>query len=169
MNLFPPIEHALPADCSARIAPRRSIVQPYCLSHGTLECADLDASRRFYEEFLGLEVVRHAITAMSIRLGMRFHIVCVGVGAQIHEKHVLSHWGVDVDSRAAVDAAHAAARTHQADYGIRKVLDVQFMHGVYSFYLQDLDMNWWEIQHYENGFLHDDYFEFGDRFGDRAA
>ena len=28
-------------------------------SHGTLECHDLAASRRFYEEFLGLECVRH--------------------------------------------------------------------------------------------------------------
>ena len=36
-------------------------------------------------------------------------------------------------------------------------------HGVYSFYLIDLDQNWWEIQSYE-GFQHDDLFEFGDRF-----
>ena len=28
------------------------------LSHGTLESIDLDQTRRFYEEFLGLEVVK---------------------------------------------------------------------------------------------------------------
>lgn len=36
-------------------------------------------------------------------------------------------------------------------------------HGVYSFYLEDLDHNWWEVQHYD-GFQHDDMYEFGDRF-----
>jgi hypothetical protein len=44
------------------------------------------------------------------------------------------------------------------------VLPQQDMHGVYSFYLEDLDHNWWEIQYYENGFQHDDFFDFGDRF-----
>ena len=38
------------------------------------------------------------------------------------------------------------------------------MHGVYSFYFEDLDHNWWEIRYYEGGFTHDDYFDFGDRF-----
>ena len=50
-----------------------------------------------------------------------------------------------------------------AKYKIRQVLDVVNQHGVYSFYMEDLDHNWWEIQHYD-GFQHDDMFEFGDRF-----
>ena len=37
-------------------------------------------------------------------------------------------------------------------------------HGVYSFYLVDLDHNWWEIQHCEGLFQDDDLFDFGDRF-----
>jgi len=164
MISFPPVAHAIPADARAALPVRRSIVEPYCLSHGTLECRDLKQSRRFYEEFLGLECVRHAITAMSVRLGMRFHIVCVQVGDQVHPCHVLNHWGLDVTSRAAVDDAHSKALAHQEAYGIRRVLDVHDMHGVYSFYLEDLDHNWWEVQHYDNGFLHDDYFDFGDRF-----
>jgi hypothetical protein len=36
-------------------------------------------------------------------------------------------------------------------------------HGVYSFYMEDLDHNWWEIQHYP-GFANQDLFDFGDRF-----
>ena len=39
---------------------RKSIVKPYVMSHGTLECYSLKESRKFYEEFLGLECVRHA-------------------------------------------------------------------------------------------------------------
>ncbi len=168
MNTFADIEHAVPVDARAPLPKRRSVVNPYCLSHGTLECRELDRSRRFYEEFLGLDCVRHAVTAMSVRLGMRFHIVCVQVGDQVHPCHVLNHWGLDVASRAAVDDAHTRALELQATYGIKRVLDVHDMHGVYSFYLEDLDHNWWEIEHYENGFMHDDYFDFGDRFGTSA-
>ena len=46
---------------------------------------------------------------------------------------------------------------------IRQVLPVVMQHGVYSFYMEDLDHNWWEIQHYP-GFQNEDLFDFGDRF-----
>jgi catechol 2,3-dioxygenase-like lactoylglutathione lyase family enzyme len=156
----------LPQDCRVETPHRASVVKPYCLGHGTLECINLAQSRRFYEEFLGLECVRHAMPAMAIRLGMRFHIVCVEVGDEVHPAHLLNHWGLDVDSKEAVDKAHADALQHKDKYRIRQVLPVQNMHGVYSFYMEDLDHNWWEIQYYENGFQHDDFFDFGDRFGD---
>ena len=154
----------LPENCRVDAPARSSIVQPYCISHGTLEVRNLKASRRFYEEFLGLECVRHGKPAMVIRLGMRFHVVCVEVGDEIHPVSLLNHWGVDVSSKEAVDKAHADAIHHRETYGILQVLKPQEMHGVYSFYLEDLDHNWWEIQYYENGFQHDDFFDFGDRF-----
>lgn len=154
----------VPDNCRVEPPARHSVLKPLCLSHGTLECFNLTASRRFYEEFLGLECARHAKPAMSIRLGMRFHVVCVEVGDQIHPCNVLNHWGLDVASRAEVDRAHALALQFKDTYGIRQVLPIQDMHGVYSFYFEDLDHNWWEIQYYENGFVHDDYFDFGDRF-----
>jgi predicted lactoylglutathione lyase len=154
----------LPENCRVDPAPRNSILQPYCLSHGTLECFSLTASRKFYEGFLGLECVRHAQPAMALRLGMRFHIVCVEVGDQIHPCSVLNHWGMDMNSKQEVDEAHAKALQYKEKYGIRQVLEVQNMHGVYSFYMEDLDHNWWEIQYYEGGFTHDDFFDFGERF-----
>jgi catechol 2,3-dioxygenase-like lactoylglutathione lyase family enzyme len=159
----------LPDDCKVDLPARSSIVKPYCIGHGTLECVDLKASRRFYEQFLGLEVVRHSKPAMVVRLGMRFHVVCVEVGDQVHPCNVLNHWGVDVATRQEVDAAHAAAIKLKDDFHIRQVLLPQAMHGVYSFYLEDLDHNWWEIQFYENGFQHDDFFDFGDRFSMEPA
>src|ERR1700689_3744126 len=39
------------------------------LSHGTLESKDLDFTRRFYEEFMGFEVIRPAKISLWIRLG----------------------------------------------------------------------------------------------------
>ena len=39
------------------------------LSHGTLESKNLDKTREFYTEFLGLEVVRTSPISILIRLG----------------------------------------------------------------------------------------------------
>lgn len=154
----------LPDNCRVPTPKTASIVKPFCLSHGTLEVYNLAESRRFYEEFLGLECVRHGKPAMAIRLGMRFHIICVEVGEALKPVHLLNHWGVDVQSRQEVDDAHAKAIELQETYKIRKVMQPVEAHGVYSFYMVDLDHNWWEIQFYENGFQHDDLFDFGDRF-----
>ena len=157
--MIPAIENAAftPPNAAA------SVIKPYVMSHGTLEVYNLQASRRFYEEFLGFECVRHAIPAMVIRCGLKFHIVCVEVGDQLKPVNLLNHWGVDVGSRAEVDRCWQAANEQKDKYGIRKVLPIADQHGVYSFYLVDLDHNWWEVQSYD-GFQHDDMFDFGDRF-----
>ncbi len=119
-----------------------SVVKPYVMSHGTMECYSLKDSRRFYEEFLGLECVRHAKPAMVVRCGLKFHIVAVEVGAAVHPCNVLNHWGLDVGSKEEVDKAHQNALKHQDKYKIRQVLPVVMQHGVYSFYMEDLDHNW---------------------------
>ena len=75
----------------------------------------------------------------------------------------INHWGVDVRSREEVDAGYKAALENKEKYGIRQVLKPVDQHGVYSFYLEDRDHNWWEVQFYD-GFQHDDWFDFGDRF-----
>jgi catechol 2,3-dioxygenase-like lactoylglutathione lyase family enzyme len=156
-------------DAFADPAAQTSIVKPYVLSHGTLECYSLKASRRFYVEFLGLDCVQHGPRSMALRCGMKFHIICVEVGQKLRPVGYLNHWGVDVASKQAVDDAHAAAIAHRDTYGIGKVTDTVDQHGVYSFYFEDLDHNWWEIQHYEAGFQHNDIFDFGDVFDSSIA
>ena len=141
----------------------RGVLKTRFISHGTLGSTDLERSRKFYEEFLGLECVRHAKPAMVVRCGLKFHIVAVEVGAAVHPQNVLNHWGMDVGSKEEVDKAHANALKYKDKYKIRQVLPVVMQHGVYSFYMEDLDHNWWEIQHYP-GFQNEDLFDFGDRF-----
>src|SRR5438552_17811968 len=82
-----------------------SIVKPFVMSHGTMECYSLKESRRFYEEFLGLECVRNAKPAMVVRCGLKFHLVAVGDSAAVHPQNVLNLWGVDVGSTEEVDKA----------------------------------------------------------------
>jgi catechol 2,3-dioxygenase-like lactoylglutathione lyase family enzyme len=142
---------------------RKSVIKPYVMSHGTLECYSLKESRKFYEEFLGLECVRHALPAMVIRCGVKFHVVVVEVGNAVKPVSLLNHWGVDVESKEKVDEAYQAALKFKDKYKIKQVMKPVLQHGVYSFYLEDLDHNWWEVQN-TPGFAHDDLFEFGDRF-----
>ena len=142
---------------------RKSVIKPYVMSHGTLECRNMKETRKFYEEFLGLECVRHCIPAMVIRCGLKFHVVCVEVGDKIKPVSLLNHWGVDVESKEKVDEAYQNALKFKDKYKIKQVMKPVLQHGVYSFYMEDLDHNWWEIQN-TPGFAHDDLFEFGDRF-----
>ena len=61
-----------------------------------------------------------------------------------------------------VDKARSRALKYKDKYKIRQVLPVVDQHGVYSFYMEDLDHNR-EIQYYP-GFQNEDLFDFGDRF-----
>ncbi|WP_243751027.1 VOC family protein [Paraburkholderia sp. BL10I2N1] len=159
------MSHILALTDNAVVEPSNgmSVVKPYVMSHGTLPCRDLAKSRKFYEEFLGMECVQHGITSMVIRCGLKFHIVCVNLGDACPPCNMHNHWGIDVTSEAEVDAAHEAAIRLKDAYGIQEVQQPERRHGVYSFYMVDLNGSWWEIQYYP-GFQNDDMFDFGDRF-----
>src|SRR5947199_904640 len=75
------------------------------LSHGTLESRDLAFSRRFYEEFLGLEIVQTSPISLLIRLGGP-NTIAVVYSKQAHEMNLLNHNGLDVRTQEEVDATH---------------------------------------------------------------
>ena len=47
----------------------KSVIKSKFLSHGTLGSKDLEATRKFYTEFLGLEVIRTSKISLMVRLG----------------------------------------------------------------------------------------------------
>ena len=106
---------------ASRIQP---LNQPIILSHGTLECRNLANSRRFYEEFLGFECVRHSKRSLKIRKGGYWAIVCLERGDHVQPLRIGNHWGLDLDSREAVQRAHALATEHKEKYGIQKITKV---------------------------------------------
>jgi catechol 2,3-dioxygenase-like lactoylglutathione lyase family enzyme len=144
---------------------QNSIVKPYALTHGTCECHNLKETRRFYEEFLGLECVRHAPPGMVMRCGMKFHIVCIEVGDNVLPLTISNHWGLDVRTKEEVYEAHRRLTELKDHYKVKTINPVQLQHGVISFYFEDMNSVWWEIQYYD-GFMHDDFFAFGDRYTD---
>jgi catechol 2,3-dioxygenase-like lactoylglutathione lyase family enzyme len=125
--------------------------RPRMISHGTLECRSFAQSRPFYEEFLGLDCVHHARRAMMLRKGGYWAIVCLEVGEHVRTLKVGNHWGIDLESRADVDRAHALALEHKEKYGLQKVMKITDMHGTYGFYFLDRDGNWWEFQYAGEG------------------
>lgn len=142
---------------------RPAVVVPYTMSHGTLALRDMAMTRRFYEDFLGMSCVQHGSTSMAVRCGVKFHIVCLQLGEHAPPAGLHNHWGLDVESPEAVDEAYRQALAAQKEYRIKSITKPLKQHGAYSFYIEDLDSNYWEIQYYP-GFQHDDMFDFGDRF-----
>jgi catechol 2,3-dioxygenase-like lactoylglutathione lyase family enzyme len=124
---------------------------PKMFSHGTLECKSLAASRPFYEEFLGLECVRHNEVSMMLRKGQYWALVCLEVGDKVRPLGVRNHWGIDLATKEEVDRAHALAQEHREKYGLQKIMRITAMHGTYGFYFQDRDGNWWEFQYAGEG------------------
>ncbi len=123
-----------------------SLVNTELLSHGTLECGDIAATRRFLNDFLGLDVVRPLPEAQYLWKGGPWSIVCVRVEDwDGKDQGPQNRFKLSVESAADVDRAHDAAVRHQDDYGIRRIDDVEDRGGIRSFKLQDMNKVWWEI------------------------
>ncbi len=95
-------------------------------SHGTYECNDMAATRRFLVDFLGLDLVRPLPEAQYMWKGGPWSVICVCVrDGEAKEQGAQNHFKLSVASDAEVDAARLAALAHRDDYGIKRVLDVR--------------------------------------------
>jgi len=116
------------------------------LSHGTLESKDLEFTRRFYEEFMGFEVIQPAKIALWIRLGgNNIYAVVQTMPGRKGEMTFLNHNGVDVETEDDVDEAHRLVTRDAEKWKIHKISKPAVQHGTYSFYFWDCDDNAWEI------------------------
>ena len=114
------------------------------LSHGTPESCDLDFSRKFYEEFLGLDVVQTSKISLMIRLGGK-QCIAVVYTKRPTEMGLLNHNGLDVETQEEVDAAHRIVTAEAEKWKLHKITKPVLQHGTYSFYFWDMDSNCWEI------------------------
>ena len=138
------------------------VVDNELFSHGTIECTDMAATRKFLTEFLGLDIIRPVKEAQYMWKGGPWSLVCVCVeDGEAKDQGPQNHFKLAVTSAAEVDEAHAAALRVKNDYGIGKVLDVMSENGVRSFLLQDLNKHWWQIAHVSQAH-YDALFERGD-------
>jgi catechol-2,3-dioxygenase len=115
------------------------------LSHGTLESKDLERARRFYTEFLGLEVIRTSPISLLIRLGGTNTIAVVEQKKRTEVMSMLYHNGLDVETQAEVDECHRLIVENAATWDLKKIGKPSLQHGTYSFFFWDMDDNCWEI------------------------
>jgi catechol 2,3-dioxygenase-like lactoylglutathione lyase family enzyme len=115
------------------------------ISHGTLESKDLAQTRRFYEEFLGFEVVRTGERSLWTRLGGEHIYVVITAGPDKTKMPFTNHNGIDVHSDAEVDRAHEIVVRDAEKWGMQQISKPRVQHGTYSFYFWDADENAWEI------------------------
>jgi predicted lactoylglutathione lyase len=133
------------------------------ISHGTLDCRDIDFSRKFFEEFLGFEVVQTSAISLLIRLGGD-HCYAVVKSKKVGVMNHLNHNGIDVRTKEEVDEAHRIVTEQAEKWKITKITKPFLQHGTYSFYFYDCDDNCWEIlTNPEGGYRW--LFEHGDMTG----
>jgi catechol-2,3-dioxygenase len=114
------------------------------LSHGTLDSRNLEFSRKFYEEFLGFQVVQTSPISLLIRLGGD-HTIAVVYSKKVGEMNLLNHNGLDVLTKEEVDEAHRVVVANAETWKLTKISKPYLQHGTYSFYFWDADDNCWEI------------------------
>jgi catechol-2,3-dioxygenase len=124
----------------------KGVVKSTFISHATLEASDLEASKKFYEEFLGLEVIYMSHLALCLKLGGHNSVVVVKTANRATHP-LANHNGIDVATRADVEAAYKAATEQAEKWGLHKITPPKDQHGNYSFYFWDKDNNCWEILH----------------------
>ncbi len=120
----------------------------YGISHGTLECRDINATRRFFREVLGLQTLRHSQPSFMTWLGKQpglFVIACVEAGDQTGVQGQENRWELTVESDEAVLQAHAVMTKEAASWGIQHVSSIGSLDGFPWFCLQDMNGNWWGI------------------------
>ena len=114
------------------------------LSHGTLGSKDLERTRKFYTEFLGLEVVQTSKISLLVRLGGD-HTYAVVQNKKLGEMPRINHNGLDVEDDAEVDRSYETVLANQEQWGLHKITKPVIQHGTYSFHFWDRDGNSWEI------------------------
>jgi catechol 2,3-dioxygenase-like lactoylglutathione lyase family enzyme len=136
-----------PMEIAPDAEPRDSIVPAGPISYVTLECRNVEDSMRFYHEFLGLDVERRDPHFFFTRGNGGVNMIVVERADELVEQTVLNHHGITLwTDESKIDELHAAAEAHKEEFGIKKIMIATHQHGSYSFYMQDRDTNWWEIE-----------------------
>jgi catechol 2,3-dioxygenase-like lactoylglutathione lyase family enzyme len=129
-----------------------SIVPPGPISYVTLEVRDVSATMAFYRDVLGLEVeLRDGAIHSPGKGGV--NLIAVPAQGDVLPQPVLNHNGLTIaeNQHETIRELQADLKSHSDEYGLLKVMGASSQHGSFSFYFQDRDTNWWELETLEGG------------------
>jgi catechol 2,3-dioxygenase-like lactoylglutathione lyase family enzyme len=118
---------------------------PQAFTHGTLACADLEVSKQFYMNTLGLEAHQANPNVFYIKHpNTKCYVVC----AKRQDFKRFSpnfRFTVTVGSQDEVGKAHDRLKAAAKECGLAELRDVQTSGSAASFLVSDPDNNWWEV------------------------
>ena len=118
---------------------------PQAFTHGTLQCDDIERSRRFYTEVLGLEIAAGFNNAQYIKHASAPWYIVVLKRSPRQYLAPVNRFTLQLGSAAEVEQAHREFETKRNELQITEVKGLQSNNGKTSFIFSDLDKNWWEL------------------------
>ncbi len=127
---------------------------PQAMTHGTLECVDLDASVKFYKEGLGLDVITHVPTVKPHDIkhpSTPWYIASLEIPEK-NRKYLTpqQRYTVSVESPSVLTAARNELQNRREEFGITAINAIEDIVDGQAFLLSDLNRNWWEIAYLRN-------------------
>jgi catechol 2,3-dioxygenase-like lactoylglutathione lyase family enzyme len=118
---------------------------PQAFTHGTLQCDDVEKSRRFYVEVLGLEIAAGFNTAQYIKHPSTPWYIVVLQRSPRQYLAPVNRFTLQMAAAAQVEEAHREFAAHGKEIGIADLGKLDSAHGKANFIFSDLDKNWWEL------------------------
>ena len=122
---------------------------PQAFTHGTIECNDWASSVKFYKEGLGMDVITHVVTPKPHNIkhpANPWYVVSLEVPEQ-NRKYLgrMQRYTIAVAAAPDLAAAHREFCHRGAELGVTEVEEIRDTEEGKSFFLCDLNRNWWEI------------------------
>jgi catechol 2,3-dioxygenase-like lactoylglutathione lyase family enzyme len=129
---------------------------PQAFTHGTIECNDWASSVQFYTQGLGMTVISHIETPKPHNIkhpSKPWYVVSLEVPEK-NRKYLglLQRYTIAVATAGDLMKAHRGFRECGGEFGITALEDVTDTAEGKSFFLCDLNRNWWEIAWFQRGY-----------------
>jgi catechol 2,3-dioxygenase-like lactoylglutathione lyase family enzyme len=118
---------------------------PQAFTHGTLQCDNIEKSRRFYVEVLGLEIAAGFNIAQYIKHPSTPWYIVVLQRSPRQYLAPVNRFTLAMASVPEVEQAHHEFAMNKQAIGITELGDIRRANGKVNFIFSDLDKNWWEL------------------------
>ena len=118
---------------------------PQAFTHGTLQCDDIERSRRFYVDVLGLEIAAGFNNAQYIKHASAPWYIVVLKRSPRQYLAPVNRFTLELGSQTEVEQAHRDFAASRETIGITELGDLDQTNGNVNFIFSDVDKNWWEL------------------------
>ena len=110
-----------------------------------MQCDNVEKSRRFYVEVLGLEIAAGFNTAQYIKHPSSPWYIVVLQRSPRQYLAPINRFTLQLESANEVEQAHREFAGNGGSLGISELGKVDNTNGTMNFIFSDLDKNWWEL------------------------